>query len=130
MATHHGKQGVVMIGANTIAEVTAFTYTQTAEVADDSACGDTYRTKKVGLFDASGSITCHYDPSDANGQDIMSIGAEVTLLLYFEDGSSSGETEWSVIAIITEVTKTLERDSITEHSFNFEGNGAPTEGAA
>jgi len=130
MAVHHGKQGVVKIGAASVAEVTGFTYIESADTAESHACGDSWKERVAGMNDNKGTITCHYDPSDTAGQDALSIGAGVTLLLYFEDGSTTGEAEHSVPAIITEVGRVLERDSITERSYAFEGNGAPTEGTA
>ena len=130
MSTHHGKNGVVRIGANSVAEVTGFSYTYSADVAEDHACGDAYKTRLAGIADINGGLSCHYDPSDTNGQDVLVAGASVTLLLYPEDGVSTGETEVSIPAIITEVGVDLERDSVTSRSFTFVGNSAsgPTEG--
>ena len=130
MATHHGKNGVIKIGTNTVAEVTQFTYTRTADVAEDSAMGDTDKSYLGGLIDGSGSITCWYDPSDTNGQDALVPGSAVTLLLYPEDGAGTGETEWSVPAVITEWTLNVERDGVNTLGFSFQSNGAPTEGVA
>lgn len=130
MATHHGKDGVVKIGANSVAEVTAFSYTYTAELAEDHAMGDSYKTRKPGMLDINGTLSCHYDPSDSTGQDVLIAGAAVTLLLYPEDGDGTGETEVSISALISEVGVNVERDGITQRTFAWAGNGAPTEGVA
>lgn len=127
MATHHGKSGVVKVGANSVAEVTQFSITETAETADDSAMGDGARTHKTGLTSATGNITCHWDPSDTNGQQALTVGASVTLNLY-PGGADSGDAEISCTATVTSVSPSAQLDGIVSRSFDFQANGAVTHG--
>ena len=128
-ATFDGNDGVIRVGSNVIAEVTEFSVNETAETKDDSAMGDTSRSRKSGMKDWLGSITCHWDDTDALGQEAMTVGAEVSLELYAE-GTATGEDKKSGSAIITSVGVTNNKDGITQRSFSFEGNGALTHGAA
>ena len=48
MATHHGKEGVVKIGANSVAEIVDFNVDENAAVVDDSAKGDSWDSHLTG----------------------------------------------------------------------------------
>ena len=123
MANHAGSEGVVMVGANTVAEVRDWSLTETAEVIDDTTMGDSARTKKPSLTSASGSLTAFWDETDTTGQGAMTIGAEVTLNLYPE-GSTSGDTFATGSAIVTELGKSGASEGMVEATFSFEFNGA------
>lgn len=127
MATFAGKDGVVKSGSDTIAEVKSFTINQTADTAEDTALGDTWRSHVTTLKSWDGEITCHFDDTDTNGQEALTVGSSITLNVYPE-GDSSGEYELSGSAIITGVTITNELENIVERSFTFMGNGSLTIG--
>lgn len=126
MATHHGKNGVVKVGSNAVAEVTAFEINEDAPVADDTVMGDTARTHLVGIPGWKGTMTCWWDETDTNGQQALSKGASVTLNLYPE-GAGAGATYKTGAATITEVGVSVQRDGVVTRNFSFEGNGALTE---
>jgi len=44
MATHHGKEGLIKVGSDTIGEVTGFTIETTADVVEDTALTDAAKT--------------------------------------------------------------------------------------
>ena len=90
MANHKGSEGVVKIGANQIAEVRDWSLSETAETIDDTAMGDTARTRQPSLTSASGSLNCWWDETDSTGQIAMQAGSEVALKLYPE-GDARGE---------------------------------------
>lgn len=125
MATHHGKDGVVKIGANAVAEVTEFDLNIQADRADDTAMGDAWKTHLVGLKSWSGNVKCHWDETDTNGQVAMTEGASVSLALYPE-GADSGDSYFSGTATISSVQVSASRDGVVSASFAFEGNGALT----
>lgn len=127
MANHKGSEGVVKVGANTVAEIRDWSISETAETIDDTVMGDTARTKKPGLTSASGSLTAYWDEADTSGQGAMTVGAEVTLNLYPE-GATSGDTYATLSAIITEVGVSGTSDGMVESTFSFEANGAVTWG--
>ena len=125
MANHTGNGGVVKVGSNTVAEIREFSLSETAETIDDSTMGSFARTKKSGMTSASGSMTAFWDETDTNGQVALSVGAAVTLNLYFE-GDSSGATYATLSAIITEAGVSSTFDGMVEATFSFEANGAVT----
>lgn len=126
MASHHGSEGVVRVGANTVAEVTGFSFTETAEYAEDTNLSDTTKSYNVTAIKSwNGSVTCFWDETDTTGQGGLTPGANVSLVLAPE-GVDSGDTRYSGNALITEITRNVQRGAITEVTFNFIGNGALT----
>jgi hypothetical protein len=125
MANHTGSEGVVKVGANTVAEVRDWNLSETADTIEDTSMGDSARTRKPGLTSASGSITAYWDETDTTGQGAMTVGAEVTLNLYPE-GATSGDTYATLSAIITEAGVSASFDGMVEATFAFESNGAVT----
>ena len=125
MANHKGSEGVVKIGTDTIAEVKDWSFDETADTTEDTVMGDAARTRKSTLTSASGSINAFWDETDTNGQAAMSAGSEVALKLYPE-GATTGDTFYSVSALITSVSRSATFDGMVEASFSFESNGAVT----
>lgn len=127
MGTHHGNEGIAKVGANQIAEVVAFSVTETAEVADDSVKGDAARTHLLGKTSWTGNITCRWDETDTNGQEAMTIGASITLNLYPE-GDASTDVELTGTATIINRTLNSPLDDTVEMTFELQGNGALARG--
>lgn len=128
MGTHWGNEGQVKLGANTVAEMIEWEFTESVQPVDDTSMGDAYKTHIVGsgIKEWSGSMTCHWDETDTNGQVAMTVGASVTLNLYAE-GSTSGDVYWTGTATITERSQTVKMDGETSRAaFTFMGNGALT----
>jgi hypothetical protein len=125
MATHLGKEGVVKVGSNAIAEVRSFSITQEAATATDTVMGDEWETQKVTMKSWSGQLSCYWDSADTTGQGALTIGAEVTLKLYPE-GTTSGDQELSGTAIIKSIENQAAHDGLVEASFSFQGTGALT----
>ncbi len=123
MGTHHGKNGVVKVGANTVAEVQSFSITKNVDLAEDTAMGDAWKSFLPGVKGATGSIECSWDETDTNGQEALVEGAEVTLNLYPE-GAGSGAKYLTLAAIITEVVSNVQRGAVVTRNFNFTANGA------
>ena len=99
MTVHHGKDGVVKQGSNTIASVTGWKFSGKTAVADKSALGDSWESHVPGLNSADGSIDCFLDPSDT-AQEALTEGASVTLNLY-PQGTTAGLKYWTFTATIT-----------------------------
>tara|TARA_B110000902_G_C14247119_1_gene564701 strand:- start:101 stop:493 length:393 start_codon:yes stop_codon:yes gene_type:complete len=125
MANHKGSEGVVKIGSDTIAEVKDWSFDETADTTEDTVMGDAARTRKSTLTSASGSINAFWDETDTTGQVAMSAGSEVALKLYPE-GATTGDTFYSMSALITSVSRSATFDGMVEASFSFESNGAVT----
>lgn len=127
MATFIGNDGVVKIGANTVAEVTSWSLTQGAATADDTALGDTWDSHLVGTANWSGSISCWWDDTDATGQGAMTVGASVSLVL-LPEGATVGDAEYTGTATITGIESSGSNNATVTASFSFTGNGALTIG--
>jgi hypothetical protein len=126
MANHHGSEGLVRVGANTVAEVTGFSFTASAEYAEDTTLSDTAKTyNTIAITSWSGSVTAFWDETDTSGQVALAPGANVALVLAPE-GIDSGDTRYSGNALVTEITRNVQRGAITEITFNFIGNGTLT----
>lgn len=128
MATYHGKNGVVKVSTNKVVEVTQFSHTETAETADDTAMGDDWRSHKPGLNAATGSVTCHWDPSDTDGQVALEVGASVALKLY-PSGDGVGDHEISCTATVTSVGVQSQLEGIVSQTFDYQANGEVTKAA-
>ena len=123
MATHTGSEGTVKVGSNTIAEIRSFSVATSADTAEDTTMGDSWRTYKTTLKSWSGSIDCFWDETDTTGQGALVEGSEVTLNLYPE-GAATGDKYYAGSAIITGMTINSSFDGMVEASFTFQGTGA------
>ncbi|MFW6299492.1 MAG: phage tail tube protein [Oceanicaulis sp.] len=123
----HGKDGIVKVGSNTVAETQSWTLNESSDVAESTAQGDTDKTYLPGQKDWTASVTANLDPSDTTGQGELSTGATVTLNLYPAD-DESGDAEYSGSAIVTAVSTSSERQGIVSVNLELQGTGALTKG--
>ena len=124
MAIHKGSEGVVKVGANTVAEVRSYSIDEAADTIESTSMGDAAKTFESSLTSFSGSVECFWDEADT-AQVAMSIGSSITLNLYPE-GSASGDTYMTGTAIITGKTVSGSHDGLVEASISFQGSGALT----
>jgi hypothetical protein len=122
MANYIGNSGEVQIGANAVAEVTAFSVSESANVADNTALGATWRTHKAGTKSWNGSVSCFYMEGDTNGQDAMTVGASVDLSL-IPRGDTQTYIDLNGQATITSIETDVSLDGIITANFSFEGDG-------
>ncbi len=123
MANHMGSEGVVRIGEDAVAEVRAWTVEETGDAVEDTRMGDAWRRYRAGLKSWSGSVECFWDPADADGQEALGVGAQVTLNLY-PGGEASGDAYFSGAAVVTAVSRRAGFDGMVEAAFRFQGSGA------
>ena len=123
MANHTGKDGVVKVGSNTVAETRSWSLSEEAETIENTAMGDAARTFEVGLKTWSVNVSAFWDETDTNGQVAMAAGSSITLNLYPE-GAGAGDTYYSGTALITSTEKSAELDGMVEISFDATGSGA------
>jgi flagellar hook assembly protein FlgD len=121
MANHHGNEGKVKVGANTVAEVSAWSYTETCDLAEDTVMMDTAKSYKAGHKDGSGSVTCFWDETDTNGQQAMDAGSTVNLILFPEGDAALATRFGSTTAIIESVTRQGALNGIVSTEFTFRG---------
>jgi len=127
MATHTGSAGTVKVGSNAVAELKSWSLDQTQDTVETTKLGDTVKTYSVTQSSSNGTMSCHWDETDTNGQVACSIGATVTLNLYPE-GATSGDTYYTGSAIITSVGVSQTHDGIVEREIGFQVSGAVTIG--
>ena len=123
MATHIGTSGVIKVGASDlVAEVTGFTIDETNDTVEDTSLTDTAKSYKALRKDATGTIECHWDETDTNGQGALAVGSEVTLNLYPE-GADSGDTYYTGTAIVTGVSQAVTLDGVISRTINVQFSG-------
>jgi len=124
MSVVSGKDGKIMIGETSLAEITKWTFNPTANVgAWHGSGGGGYKKRVAGVKDGSGDIEFKVDESDMI-YDTIPEGTSVTLLLYRD-----GTNYFSVPAIITGIDFEVDIDDGEPNSgsASFETNGAWTD---
>ncbi len=129
MASHIGRDGIVKVGAATVAEVKSFSIEESADTVETTKMTDTARTHAITLTSFSGSLDCFWDETDATGQGALTVGASVSLALYPE-GEAVGATFYSGTALVTGVSRTASFDGMVEASISVQGTGALTSDTA
>ncbi len=133
MSQFHGSDGVVKIGAATVAEVKSFSVEESAETYETNAptMNDPAPAKafKAGATSWNGSVDCFWDDTDATGQEALTVGAAVTVH-FMPEGDTTGDNDINGSAIVTGISKQAAHDGIVEASFTLQGSGALTHGAA
>jgi hypothetical protein len=122
MATHTGNEGILKIGASSMAEIKSFSVTISAAVAEDTAKGDDWRTYKKTFLSWTAEVEAHWDATDTTGQGACTIGATASLDLYF-GGDASGATHHTGSAIVTERSIESPEDGIVPMKLSLQGTG-------
>mgnify|MGYP001340039221 FL=1 len=125
MAVHKGSEGVVKVGSNTVAEVTAFSFDETVDTIESTALSNSARSYVADYVGFTGTVDCQWDETDTSGQGAMTVGSTVTLNLYPE-GSASSATYYTGSAIITSISRANAMGSIVTANFSFTGTNALT----
>ena len=128
MSATAAKSGLIKIGANTVAEIISWTLDIAGTVVDSTQLTDDWVTHITEGRSWSGSLECHWDATDTNGQELMdltlaSIPADVTLL-FFPAGDASLSVYYSGLASITGNSMSGARGSAVSRKISFTGNGA------
>lgn len=121
MATHLGKEGVIKVGNETVAEVRSWTLNTTVETVDGSTLGDDWKIHKPTQKSWHGSLSCFWDESDTQGQGALSLGEMVTLQLYVENDTPP---TFSGTALVTGIDYTGAHNGLVEANIAFQGSGA------
>jgi predicted secreted protein len=121
MANHLGREGTFRISSTTVGELRNYALSHSADVVEDTALGDTYRTKKMTLRTWNVNADVFWDEVDS-GQISLTVGSSVTVNLYPE-GTSSTSTYYSGGGIVTKFDITAAFDGMIEGSVSIEGTG-------
>lgn len=126
MSTHSGHEGIVKVGANTVAEVTGFSVSTTGDTVEDTELSDTWKSFLAGQNSWTANVECHWDETDTTGQGALDAGSTVTLNLYFE-GDVTGDTYYTGSALITSIERSAAGGETIKANFQCQGSGALTE---
>ena len=126
MANHTGVDGLVQAGGNTVAELTSWTLSASAEVIDATLLTSTSKVTKAGSKSYTGSVEMFWDESDTAQTSIVE-AAEVTFL-FLPEGNTSGDVSWSVSGIVDSLEFGAAVDGMVTASASFASNGALTRG--
>lgn len=125
MAKYNGKDGVIKVGANTLANLRAWSFEESAPTIDAGVCGEAFQDQRVGIPGNSGTVSALLDPADT-AQDALAVGSQVTLQMYPE-GSSGGDYYYQVTANITSRSVAQDRGDMVSAEFGWVGSSAITE---
>lgn len=125
MAVHKGSEGTVKVGSSSVAEVTGFSFDETADTIESTALSNSGRSYVADYLGFSGTVDCMWDETDSSGQGAMTAGSTVTLYLYPES-TGSGATYYTGSAIITSISRANAMGSIVTASFSFTGTNVLT----
>ena len=128
MAVHKGSEGVIKVGANTVAEVRSYSLEESADVVEKTAMGDSTRSYLSTLTQFTASVEVFFDETDT-AQTALSVGSTVILEVYPE-GTSTGDTYYNGSAIVTGFTKSASFDGLVEASITLQGSGGLTTSTA
>lgn len=95
MPRYTGNDGVVLVGANAVANVRRWSLDIEGDEIDVPAMGDSARQRLAGKPNVTGEIEVWYDDSDTTGQGALTQGATVALELR-PRGTGSGLPEFTL----------------------------------
>ncbi len=117
MAVFHGKAGTVTWAVGATAAVTNWTLTITADVAESTAMGNTYKNRTVGFLDSAATVTA-YVPSGGLDPSIgTDLGTSGILVL------SDGNNTFTVTMLCTDISLNVDADGNPTQTTSFVGNG-------
>lgn len=125
MATHIGRDGIIKVGSNAVAELRSFSIEETADTVEDTVMTDTARSFITTLTSFTGSADVYWDETDSSGQGALTIGASVTIGFYPE-GDDTGDTYYTGTALVTGVSRSSSFDGMVEASITLQGSGPLT----
>lgn len=129
MATHIGRDGIIKVGSNAVAELRSFSIEETGDTVEDTVMTDTARTYISTLTSFTGSADVFWDETDTSGQGALTVGSSVTINFYPE-GADTGDTYYTGTALVTGVTRSASFDGMVEASISLQGSGALTASTA
>jgi predicted secreted protein len=119
------KYGTGATGSGSFAEVRSFNIEESAGIIDSSAMGDDYETHHVGMKKWSGTMECHYDVTDVNGQMVLRAGSSFAGK-FFPDGDATGKKFYAGTATVQQITIGAKLGDTVTFECSFQGNGPLT----
>lgn len=122
MACYSGKDGALSVDGTNVAMLQDWTVTQNANVIECSFMGSDWVENKSGLKSWEGSATAYFaDDSQAGAGNGITVGSQVALIFYPEDGV---DLKFSGNAVVTSIENSAAVGEIVSVSLSFTGTGA------
>ena len=126
MATLHFRNGAVYLtsgagAAVIISEAKGFSLNITRDLADDSAFGDTWKTRVIGLRDWSGSFDVNFDTAQATLFNAVTTATSAQPIYLYPDRSSTGRYYYGTVW--PELSAQGDLNSVGTGTVNFQGDG-------
>ena len=132
MATFTGVAGLVHRDGDSIGEITSFSLDVNQEPVEDTVISDTARSYQVGILNWSGTAEVFWSDVDsaqvAMWTELLTPVAKE--MIFFPEGSTTGDIKWTGNAIITSHSLTSSTNSMVSLSISFQGTGALVKGTA
>ena len=126
MTTYTGQNGVVTIGATSVAEVRGFTFELSAETIDSSVMGDVYRGFRKGMITGSGSMDLLFSSThEGILLDAVESQTSATIVL-FPGGNTAGLPSLTIKGWITGYSMESTMDDMVTASATFQLDGSQT----
>ena len=132
MATFTGVAGLVHWDGDSIGEITSFSLDVNQEPVEDTVISDTARSYQVGILNWSGTAEVFWSDVDsaqvAMWTELLTPVAKE--MIFFPEGSTTGDIKWTGNAIITSHSLTSSTNSMVSLSISYQGTGALVKGTA
>tara|TARA_R110000751_G_scaffold146094_9_gene250018 strand:+ start:21304 stop:21693 length:390 start_codon:yes stop_codon:yes gene_type:complete len=125
MGVSHGKNGKVKLSGNVVAEVKKWSVSENVAASDTTVMGDAAQTHLTAIPIWTAQVEGLYDPSDANGQSALTIGASVVPEFY-TDTDESGKTYKTGTASVLDIQWESSVEGVNTFSISLQGNGVLT----
>ena len=121
MAVLTGKSGTIAFATGYVMHCNSWTVEVSTDVFEDTALGDSWRTKVVGINDWSGSYDCALDEAGvASATDIgIDEAAAAATFTYATGGTVAGSI------VISGATLNASTSGVNTITFTFMGSGGP-----
>ena len=126
MAVLTGKSGDITFASGYAAHCNSWTIEFATDVFEDTALGDSWKTKVVGLNDWTGSYDCALDETELTTAEDMGIGQAITVpaAAVFTYAGATGCIAGDII--ITGATLNSSTTGVNTISCTFSGSGLPS----
>lgn len=114
MAVFHGKSAKVTIGATPLAFTTGWSMQLSADVAESTYMGNTWKSFEVGQEDGSATVNGNAATTRVT---VSQLGVSAALLLYV-----NATNKFSLTSICTGIIESVTKDDVGKISYSFKRN--------
>jgi predicted secreted protein len=124
MSCYNGRNGALSVGGTNIAQLTAWTVSESADTIECSYMGQDWKMFKSGISMWEGSAEAVFaDAGTALSAATLTVGTEVALVFYPDEGVAISYTG---NAIVTSIETSADMEDVVRVSVAFQGTGALT----